>query len=165
MTHAIPRDPVTLMAARIVIGLMALLVVLSLLPRQDAPLAPIVRAQDMATPMVIIVTPTAHVGPEPPAPAQAPAVEESAPTAAPVAPVAAAPAADPPSQIIHSADGSVSLPGSEAWMAPQPAATNADPALQIQRDAAAAYQQLPVAQPPSAENAQPVTVRRPHTGR
>jgi len=158
MTTAIPRDPVQLMAARIAIGLTLLLAVLALLPRQ-VQTAP---AQAQA-PRVIVVTATPQQAPEPPAPQPAPVVQEAAPTAAPVA---AAPAtADPPLQIVHNADGSVSLPGSEAWMAPQPAVSAADPSLQIERDAAAAYQQLPVAQPPSAENEQPVTVRRPHTGR
>lgn len=161
MTRTLPRDPVALMAARIAVGLMALLVVLALLPRQAAAVP--VQAQAPVSPLIIVVTPTAQVGPEPPAPHQAPAVLEAAPTAAPIASVPAA--NDPPPQIVHNADGSVSLPGSEAWLAQQPAVTNVDPALQIARDAAAAYQQLPVAQPPSAENAQPVTVRRPHTGR
>ena len=155
---AIPRDPVSLMAARVVAGLMTLLVALALWPRQDTPLAPVVRAQEPTT--VIIVTPTQQVPIEP---RQAPAVAQSAPTAAPVA---QAPAADPPSsQLVQHADGSVSLPGSEVWMPPQPVVTSADPQLQIARDAAAAYQQLPAAQPLSAENQQPVTVRRPHTGR
>lgn len=160
MTQSIPRDPVALMAARIAVGLMALLVVLALLPRQVVAVP--VQAQAPVSPLIIVVTPTAQAGPEPPAPQQAPAVLEAAPTAAPIASV---PAADPPSRLVHNADGSVSLPGSEAWLAQQPAVTNTDPQLAVERDAAAAYQQLPVAEPPSAENAQPVTARRPHTGR
>lgn len=161
MSATIPRDPVALMAARIAIGLMTLLIVLALWPRQDAPLAPVVQAQE--PPTVIIVSPTAQAGPEPPAPRQAPAVAQAAPTAAPVA---AAPADEAPSsQLVRNADGSVSLPGSETWMAPQSAAPVADQQLQIERDAAVAYQQLPLAAAPSLENAQPVTVRRPHTGR
>jgi hypothetical protein len=161
MIQSIPRDPVQLMAARIAIGLLALLAVLALLPHQ-AQTAPV----QAEAPRIIVVTATPHAGPEPPAPQHVEVVQEAAPTAVPVAAMPVAPpAAEPPSQLVHNADGSVSLPGSEAWMAPQPAVTNADPALQIERDAAAAYQQLPVAQPPSAENEQPVMVRRPHTGR
>lgn len=158
MTQTIPREPVALMAARIAIGLMLLLVVLAFLPRQAGSAAPPVQAQ--VRPITIVVTATPRAAPEPPAPAQAPLVQQAAPTAATVAAIG-----DPPSQIVHNADGSVSLPGSEAWMPEQPAVTNADPQLQTLRDAAAAYQQLPVAAPPSLENAQPNYSRRPHTGR
>lgn len=158
MTNIFPRDPVALMAARIAIGLMLLLLVLAFLPRQVAT-AP-AQAQAIATPaIVVVITATPQQPPEPPVPHEAPVVMEVAPTAAPVA---VAPA--PPSRLVQNADGSVSLPGSEAWVQDQPALAP-DPQLAIERDAAAAYQSLPVAQPPSVENEQPVTVRRPHTGR
>lgn len=159
MTHILPRDPIALMGARIAIGIMALLLVLAVLPRQ-ATTAP-AQAQTIATPAIVVITATPQAAPEPPAPQQAPVVMEAAPTAAPVA---VAPEPAPPSHLAQNADGSMSLPGSETWMDEQPAPAP-DPQMAIERDAAAVYQQLPVAQAPSVENEQPVTVRRPHTGR
>lgn len=159
---AIPRDPVALMAARLIIGFMLLLAVLALLPRPASMAAP-VQAQAPAPIFVASTATPRPAAPEPP-PAVAPVL--AAATAAPAGPaVAAVQASDPPPQLVHNADGSVSLPGSEAWLPDQIAVTVADPQLAIERDAAAAYRALPVAAPPSAENAQPVTARRPHTGR
>lgn len=152
------RDPVARGVLIIFLVALAWLAITGVLPQAQ------VQAQEQPTPqtIILIATPTLPASvPEAPAPILAAA------TAAP-APVAVAPSGDPPaSQLIQHTDGSVSLPGSEAWMQPETGAstTNADPELQIARDAAEAYRQLPTAAPPSAENAQPVTVRRPHTGR
>ena len=157
MTNILPRDPVALMGARIAIGIMALLLVLTLLPRE----APTMPTQAIAAPAVVVITATPQLPPEPPAPQQAPVVMDAAPTAAPVA---AVPETASPSRLVQNADGSVSLPGSEAWVKEQPAPAP-DPQLAVERDAAAVYAQLPVAASPNVENAQPVTVRRPHTGR
>lgn len=159
MTNILPRDPVALMGARIAIGIMALLLVLAFLPREATP-AP-AEAHVIATPAIVVITATPQQPPEPPVPQQAPIVMEAAPTAAPVA---AVPETAAPSRLVQNADGSVSLPGSEAWVQGQPAPAP-DPQLAIERNAAAVYQQLPVAQAPNLENEQPVTVRRPHTGR
>lgn len=121
-------------------------------------------AREQPTPQTIILVAT----PTPPPIEAAPVVVEvAAATPVPAAPVAAAPADDPPSsQLVQHADGSVSLPGSEAWTQPQPnAAAAADPQLEIERAAAEVYQQLPTAVAPSAKNQQPSYSRRPHTGR
>lgn len=87
--------------------------------------------------VIIVATPTLPAS----LPEAVPMV--SVATAAPAPPVAAAPASD----------------------VPQSAVTNADPLLQIERDAAEAYRQLPTAAAPSEENQQPNYSKRPHTGR
>lgn len=158
MTLSIPRDPTAVAAARIAAGLIVLLIVLAAWPRQDTPLAPVVRAQ-APQPITLIATPTPRSVPEPPAPVVV--AQDAAPTAEAPAPIASMPAAE--SQLVHNSDGSVSLPGSEAWMQPQTsAAQTADP---IEQAAAEAYKQLPAAAPPSAENNAPNHARRPYTGR
>lgn len=119
--------------------------------------------------IILVATPTLPASqPTAAAPVPAPGIAAATAVPATAVPAPADPvAARPSSQLVRHADGAVSLPGSEAWMQPepQPNAAAADPQLAIERAAAEAYRMLPTAAPPSAENAQPVRVKRPHTGR
>jgi len=130
------RDPVARAALLACAFALVWLAISSALPAASAEEEPQV--------VIVVATPTL--------PASLPnaAPMAAAATAAPEAPpVAAAPASEAP------ADSGA-----------QPnAVQQADPLLQIERDAAEVYRQLPIAAAPSAENEQPVTARRPHTGR
>lgn len=136
---AIPqhRDPVARAALVACAFALIWLTITSALPQASA------QEQPQQQVVIVVATPT---------------LPASLPEAAPGLAAATAAPADPVA---------VAVPADSAAVPPQPnvGVADADPQLEIERAAAEAYRQLPTAAPPSVENQQPVTVRRPHTGR
>jgi hypothetical protein len=145
-------DPV----ARIgLIGFVVALIWLAFAPGQ--PLAQ-PQTAEAAQPIILVATPTPAL-PTPPV-AERPTVAGGQVETASAAPQTE----EPPSALIHNADGSTTLPGSEDWLEPAPVVeVNQAPApAAIDPEV---YKSLPIADEPTESNQQPNYARRPSTGR